>query len=82
MIDAITAALEAVSPTTRKRLRRCLPMLQEALATWGGMMPASGLLLACSTQHNGIVLRASGWPQFDPQAVAQFDRANGIGERD
>ena len=77
MLDEISAALEIVSPAARKRLRRCVPRLMEAMTTFDGCGPAGGLVLACSTPRCGIVLRApGGWPQFDPTRLAAIDRAD------
>lgn len=76
MFAELSCALERVAPTARKRLERCVPKLQEAMATWDGTMPRGGLLLACSTPRAGVLLRTAGWPAFDTQAAAKFDRGD------
>ena len=46
MLDEITSAIDATTDaSSRKALRRCLPLLSEAISNWGGHALASGGLV-------------------------------------
>ena len=75
-IEAVAAAIEASHDHAAKpRLRRCLPTLERAIASWGGspsVAPgaesALPLTLAAATRTCCVVLQVEeGWPQLPPE---------------
>ena len=76
MLDAVTALIESVDDiTVRPRLRKCLPFLWQAIATWDASAASGKLVIAAATPKAAVVLAAEGWPEIGATKLKTSDVA-------